>query len=199
MVRFTICLWNIKADAELLSLIFTDLVTPRSCQDYTSLSHEHTMCSSTPSTCAIYQEGVIATDRHLILDSHNKYRAKVARGEESKGLPGPQYSAADMQQLAWNEELAQVAQAWASSCPSYHDCHDCRKLLSSKSILCSYPPKSFRVILFIHAKEWQYCLSLLILLLVNFYIYSELWLSQTLLKQDHTLFIPCTCPESNSF
>lgn len=102
----------------------------RSCQDYTRLSHEHTMCSSTPSSCAIYQDGVISSDRQMIIDSHNVYRAKVARGEESKGLPGPQYSAADMQQLAWNEELAQVAQAWASSCPNYHDCHDCRKLLS---------------------------------------------------------------------
>lgn len=112
------------------------VATKRSCRDYTRLSQDHTMCSSTPSSCAIYQNGVISSDRQMIIDSHNKYRAKVARGEESKGLPGPQYSAADMQQLAWNEELAQVAQAWASTCPDYHDCHDCRKLLSSKNTPC---------------------------------------------------------------
>lgn len=124
----------------------------RSCHDYTRLSHEHTMCSSTPSTCAIYQEGVISSDRQLILDSHNKYRAKVARGEESQGLPGPQYSASDMQQLVWNEELAQVAQAWASTCPSYHDCHDCRKLLSSKTTPCSYLTHTITVIPLLHAR-----------------------------------------------
>uniref|UniRef100_A0A0P4WH71 SCP domain-containing protein n=1 Tax=Scylla olivacea TaxID=85551 RepID=A0A0P4WH71_SCYOL len=88
------------------------------------------MCKSTPSTCSIYQEGVRGSDKQAILESHNTYRAKVARGEEGQGLPGPQYSAADMQQLSWNEELAQVAQAWASACPDYHDCHDCRKVLS---------------------------------------------------------------------
>lgn len=94
------------------------------------------MCRSTPSSCALYHEGVKNSDKEAILESHNTYRAKVARGEEGQGLPGPQYSAADMQQLAWNEELAQVAQAWASACPDYHDCHDCRKLISSKTTAC---------------------------------------------------------------
>ncbi|XP_064080007.1 uncharacterized protein LOC135197029 isoform X2 [Macrobrachium nipponense] len=101
-----------------------------SCPDYVHLNKEHTMCKPTPATCAIYQQGLTVTDQQQILKSHNDYRAKVARGEESGGLPGPQYSASDMQQLSWNGELAQVAQAWASACPDYHDCHECRKLLS---------------------------------------------------------------------
>ncbi|XP_037795137.1 uncharacterized protein LOC119590552 [Penaeus monodon] len=101
-----------------------------SCNDYRKLTSDHTMCRATPPTCSIYLEGVTSSERAFILDAHNKYRAIVARGEESEGLPGPQYSASDMQQLVWNEELAQVAQAWASACPDYHDCQDCRRVLS---------------------------------------------------------------------
>lgn len=101
-----------------------------SCTDYRKLTSDHTMCRSTPPTCSVYLEGVTRSERAFILDSHNKYRAIVARGEENEGLPGPQYSASDMQQLVWNDELAQVAQAWASACPDYHDCQDCRRVLS---------------------------------------------------------------------
>ncbi|KAK3851162.1 hypothetical protein Pcinc_042168 [Petrolisthes cinctipes] len=100
------------------------------CENYRQLTTDHTMCKSTPSTCAIYRNGITSHDRLAIVIAHNEYRAKVARGEEGEGLPGPQYSSTDMQELTWNEELARVAQAWASACPDYHDCHDCRKILS---------------------------------------------------------------------
>ncbi|CAL4192947.1 unnamed protein product, partial [Meganyctiphanes norvegica] len=106
--------------------------TQSSCQAYAQLSPNHTMCKPSPPTCSMYQVGLSSEEQHLILDSHNKYRAIVARGEETEGLPGPQYSASNMRQLVWNNELAQVAQAWATTCPDYHDCHDCRKIISRK-------------------------------------------------------------------
>ena len=35
----------------------------------------------------------------VIVDLHNQYRARVARGQESRGSGGPQPSAANMRQL----------------------------------------------------------------------------------------------------
>ncbi|XP_076028766.1 uncharacterized protein LOC143017778 [Oratosquilla oratoria] len=105
------------------------LPSPR-CENYIHFSQQHTMCKKAPSSCALHHAGITPEERVLILQEHNKYRAKVARGEEANGHPGPQYSASDMMQFEWNEELAVVAQAWASTCPTYHDCHDCRKVIS---------------------------------------------------------------------
>ncbi|XP_069983039.1 scoloptoxin SSD976 [Penaeus vannamei] len=44
------------------------------------------------------------------------------------GAPGPQPPAADMRELIWNDELAQVAQAWASQCPIGHDDYTQRRI-----------------------------------------------------------------------
>ncbi|XP_047502535.1 scoloptoxin SSD976-like [Penaeus chinensis] len=35
-----------------------------------------------------------------------------------------------MKQLIWNQELADVAQAWCNTCPANHDCNDCRRAFS---------------------------------------------------------------------
>ncbi|ROT83566.1 SCP-like extracellular domain containing protein 1 [Penaeus vannamei] len=51
-------------------------------------------------------------------------------GEETRGAPGPQPSAPNMRELVWNQELADIAQAWCSTCPTNHDCPDCRKAFS---------------------------------------------------------------------
>ena len=39
----------------------------------------------------------------VILDLHNQYRARVARGQESRGRGGPQPPAANMRQLVRDE------------------------------------------------------------------------------------------------
>lgn len=64
-------------------------------------------CGSNTST------GIVAADKTALLNSHNTYRAKVANGKESSSAGGSLPSAADMDLLAWNDELAQLAQSWA--------------------------------------------------------------------------------------
>ena len=40
--------------------------------------------------------GVTEAEMKTILEVHNRYRAKIARGEERRGSPGPQPPAANM-------------------------------------------------------------------------------------------------------
>ena len=56
-----------------------------------------------------------------ILDKHNELRRRVAKGEETSGLSGPQPAAANMRKMVWSEELETVAQRWADQCTSGHD------------------------------------------------------------------------------
>lgn len=63
-----------------------------------------------------------------ILKLHNDFRAKIAIGMEHRGCPGPQPSAANMQELIWDHNMAAVAQKWADQCMFQHDaCRDDRK------------------------------------------------------------------------
>ena len=45
-----------------------------------------------------------------IVDYHNKLRAKIANGEETRGRSGGQPKAANMRKMVWNDDLALVAQ-----------------------------------------------------------------------------------------
>jgi len=45
----------------------------------------------------------------------------VAKGLETQGNPGPQPPAANMRQLSWDPELAEMAQASANQCVYQHD------------------------------------------------------------------------------
>lgn len=45
----------------------------------------------------------------------------MALGKEKRGLPGPQPSAANMNALIWDDNLAEVAQRWADQCTFQHD------------------------------------------------------------------------------
>ena len=65
--------------------------------------------------------GLTESERAAALDLHNKLRSRVALGQEARGAPGPQPPAADMRQLAWDDELAAVAQRWAEQCSFGHD------------------------------------------------------------------------------
>lgn len=92
---------------------------PSECE-YAELSPEHTALKG-ESECEVHVTGLSPQDRKHVLKLHNELRAKVARGEETRGSPGPQPPAANMKEMVWNEELAYVAQAWASQCPRGHD------------------------------------------------------------------------------
>jgi len=96
-------------------------------QDYCeSFGEEHTMCKY----CGIdkekcgkmFESGPIEGQlRNSLLNDHNEYRRKVAKGEEGRGLGGGQPTATNMNKLKWNEELAKVAQRWAEQCTEGHD------------------------------------------------------------------------------
>ena len=81
-------------------------------------------------TCGggVYSRDVTEEEMKTILDIHNKYRARIAQGQERQGAPGPQPGAANMQELVWDPELATVAQMHADQCLFEHDCSDCRKV-----------------------------------------------------------------------
>ncbi|XP_065579922.1 venom allergen 3 homolog isoform X2 [Artemia franciscana] len=59
--------------------------------------------------------------KKFIVDLHNYYRSRVAVGAETRGSPGPQPKAANMKELVWDEELAQIAERWARQCRFEHD------------------------------------------------------------------------------
>ena len=44
------------------------------------------------------------------MKAHNDLRRRVAKGEETLGVGGKQPAAADMYQLVWDDDLAEVAQ-----------------------------------------------------------------------------------------
>lgn len=98
---------------------------------YCKFSPKHTMCQYQGSGQACngkpISRGVTPAEIATILDVHNNYRAKIARGEERRGSPGPQPPAANMKIMVWDEELSRIAQRHADQCTFAHDCSSCRK------------------------------------------------------------------------
>jgi len=101
-------------------------------QNYCSFTPKHTMCQykGLGKKCGeeIFQRGVTKQEMTEILKVHNRLRAKLARGEEKRGVPGPQPPAANMRAMEWDDELATVAQRHADQCKFEHDCSKCRKI-----------------------------------------------------------------------
>nr|ARK19848.1 venom allergen 3 [Ampulex compressa] len=60
--------------------------------------------------------GVRKKQIEIILQTHNKLRAYVAAGNETRGAPGPQPPASNIAPLTWDPELATIAQRWANRC-----------------------------------------------------------------------------------
>jgi len=93
----------------------------------TSLAGDHSMC--------IYPKGKFGKECGAggsesafrkyqideIIKEHNKWRARVAKGDEIRGAPGPQPPASNMKALQWDDELAQIAERWAYQCSGGHD------------------------------------------------------------------------------
>ncbi|CAH1110706.1 unnamed protein product [Psylliodes chrysocephalus] len=63
--------------------------------------------------------------REFYVAVHNKLRAKVANGEETRGDGSGQPSASNMNALTFDEDLEHVAQCWTNNCEFNHD--KCRK------------------------------------------------------------------------
>jgi len=85
-------------------------------------------------TMCIYEDGAVSSCgdvksrkvtsqamKDAIVKKHNDLRSKVAKGKETKGVNGRQPKAANMRQMVWNDELAEVAQRWVDQCTNGHD------------------------------------------------------------------------------
>jgi len=85
---------------------------------YCRQSPQHTMClfPGPAPFCRPVSRGLSPNTLNAVLDRHNQLRAQVAQGNQ----PG-QPPAANMNQLVWNTELADIAQRWADQCNFGHD------------------------------------------------------------------------------
>ena len=50
--------------------------------------------------------------KEAIVAKHNELRAKIAEGQETKGVDGAEPPAADMMEISWNDGLAITAQRY---------------------------------------------------------------------------------------
>jgi len=92
-------------------------------------SHTMNKYSGPAASCGKHHDYKLTDDEiQIILSTHNELRQKVAKGEETRGTPGPQPGATNMYELRWNCELAEVAQRWAEQCQLGHDKGDDRKI-----------------------------------------------------------------------
>jgi len=136
----------------ILVLISLHVRTSVSQSSYCSLSLSHIMCKyreGVSYNCgSYYYRGLTDQEKKEIVDEHNRLRSRLAMGYT--GHP----TAANMQELQWDEELAILAQRHADQCRFVHDCSDCRKvsrfrvgqnLLRDKSISAQSPDWRFSI------------------------------------------------------
>lgn len=89
--------------AAILSLMIVTGAAAQKLQQYCAFTPQHTMCRTTGigPTCGqnMPARGVTPADVTAIIAGHNTYRARVAQGQETRGAPGPQPTAANMLEL----------------------------------------------------------------------------------------------------
>ncbi|XP_043247864.1 venom allergen 3-like isoform X2 [Colletes gigas] len=120
--------------AVLITAYLTASNAARSCGNYSNLCSgnrgKHTLClypnPAPASTCvSVLSAGLTQAEKDEIVDKHNELRQRVASGQEKRGSPGPQPAATNMQNVSWDDELAEIAQRWANQCEFGHDtCRD---------------------------------------------------------------------------
>ncbi|CAB4068076.1 CRISP [Lepeophtheirus salmonis] len=115
---------------------------------YCRISPQHTMCryQGINSKCGnvISREVMSQAERNEIVNLHNQARSKVALGKETRGRNGPQPPAANMFELVWDNELANVAQRWADQCRFGHDSNrDVDRFRVGQNVHISYETGSF--------------------------------------------------------
>nr|XP_045621637.1 filaggrin-like isoform X1 [Procambarus clarkii] len=98
--------------------------------DYSKFHSSHSMVLEPNPECEPSRAYISEKEKNWILSLHNTLRAKVAKGDEPRGDPGPQPQAANMAVLSWNDELSEVAQAWANQCTLRYDGFNKRKICS---------------------------------------------------------------------
>ncbi|EZA55695.1 Venom allergen [Ooceraea biroi] len=123
-VQVTIRKGNMVGFFNLLSLaILAGVFISANAVDYCNLAscsdvgEVHTMCqypSSEPGPkCQqAHDVGLTDSEKKFIVKKHNELRQRVASGQETRGSPGPQPPASNMQDLTWDDELATIAQRY---------------------------------------------------------------------------------------
>lgn len=126
---------------ELFTLIVISfrISAARSFVDYCTLncgSQKHTVCLRQDVLCDLDYKcptnakyGMLQAERRLMLDEHNKKRAWVANGNETRG---GMRAASNMRAVSYNMELEFIAQCWVNSCQYRHD--KCRRTSNFKVI-----------------------------------------------------------------
>ncbi|CAL4085498.1 unnamed protein product, partial [Meganyctiphanes norvegica] len=99
--------------------------------NYKPFGEKHTMNLKRNKACKFHRSGVTEEQKQIILKTHNDLRTKIARGQEKQGNPGPQPKATNMREMVWNDQLAEVAQAWAEQCAKGHDLMNNRRICDS--------------------------------------------------------------------
>uniref|UniRef100_A0A1W7RAS5 Cysteine-rich secretory protein n=1 Tax=Hadrurus spadix TaxID=141984 RepID=A0A1W7RAS5_9SCOR len=100
------------------ALFSWDVASSQTCPEiYLRFSKDHTYCLR--SNCHVIKRGVTEEDKKIILDIHNEFRNKIALGQETS--PRQQPPAANMIQMEWDNELAEIAQAHSDQCIFEHD------------------------------------------------------------------------------
>ncbi|XP_044009947.1 venom allergen 5-like [Aphidius gifuensis] len=125
---------KIKMIKFLSMLIVTEIIIVHvSATDWCNLQscdkNSSTMClysSDQPgSACKQMDSNELSDDEQQeIIQNHNDFRAKVASGDETRGVGGGQ-PAGIIPPIYWDDDLAKVAQRWANQCTFGHDkCRD---------------------------------------------------------------------------
>ncbi|CAL4066493.1 unnamed protein product, partial [Meganyctiphanes norvegica] len=92
---------------------FTASIPERSSEcSYSNFGNEHTANLKKNCSCEVHTAGITAADKEEILSVHNNYRSNVAQGKEKRGNPAPQPAGANIKELVWNDQLADLAQIW---------------------------------------------------------------------------------------
>nr|CAD7568113.1 unnamed protein product [Timema californicum] len=97
------------------------------------------LCEGVAAACNTpFSRGFNQTEKDAIVNEHNRLRNIVALGKESRGSPGPQPSAANMNKISWDDELAGIAQRWVDQCQIDHDsCRRCERFNVGQNICMS--------------------------------------------------------------
>ncbi|KAH8024830.1 hypothetical protein HPB51_001463 [Rhipicephalus microplus] len=121
---------------------------PSTCRpEYQKLSGGlvHTACKPPNNNCIFVSTGLNMAEKADVLKAHNDFRSRVAQGQLS-GFPG----ATNMYRMKWDDDLAQVAQAFTNLCDDRHDKEVQRKTSKfpkvGQNIAWNYEPTQTEVI-----------------------------------------------------
>jgi len=141
----------------LCSLLFLCATHGNGTCDYCAIDRDNTYCHNyrgfAEGCSHVFFSGVKTEEKEAIVNTHNAYRRKVAKGEEP-GLGA--MPAANMVSLQWDEELARGAQMWANQCHVVHDSRDVCRFEVGQNLYYHWSDQSPPVVDWGKAMEWWY-------------------------------------------